>query len=102
MLSIVTGGSAGITRTSPGFSLAQRGDQVLINATRSARCCSVKGRHEGILVLMKPRVIALYRSWSVGNVPVGVERHLNVASVKSLGLGSIHCAFMPFPSPSGP
>src|SRR3984957_20528676 len=102
MHSIVTGGSAGITKTSPGFSLAQRGDQVLMKATRSARCCSVKGRHEGMLVLIKPRVMALWRSWSVGSVPVGVERHLKVASVKSRGLGSIHCAFIPLASPSGP
>src|ERR1700678_1090297 len=48
ILSMVTGVSAGITRTSPGLSLAQRGDHVLMNATKSARCCSVRGFHDGI------------------------------------------------------
>src|ERR1700722_9280300 len=102
MLSIVTGVSGGMVRASPGFSLAQRGDQVLMKATRSARCCSVKGRQEGMLEVTNPLVTALYKSWSVGRVPVGVERHLKIASVKSLGLGAIHCAFIPLPSPAGP
>src|SRR2546421_3930105 len=55
-----------------------------------------------MFVVTNPRVIASNRSWSVGSVPVGVERHLNTASVKSRGLGSIHCAFSPRASPSSP
>src|SRR5579863_9777635 len=82
MLSIVIGVSGGMVNGAPGFSLAQRGDHVLTNATRLARSCGVSGRHEGMFVVTKPRVMALYRSSSVGKVPVGVDRHLNVASVK--------------------
>src|SRR2546422_4406402 len=55
-----------------------------------------------MFVVTNPRVIASNRSWSVGRVPVGVERHLNTAIVKSRGLGSIHCAFSPLASPSSP
>ena len=46
--------------------------------------------------------MVLNRSSSVGRVPVGVERHLNWAMVKSRGLGSSHWAFSPLPSPSSP
>ena len=95
MLLMVTAVSGGIVIGVPGFSVCHRGENVLMNATKSARCCGVSGLHEGILVVTNPRVIALNRSWSVGRVPVGVERHLNVAIVKSRGFGSIHCAFSP-------
>src|ERR1700689_1320750 len=102
MLSIVMAVSGGIFKGVPAFPFVQRGDHVFTKATRSARCCGVKAIHAGIFVVTNPRVTALYRSSSVGKVPVGVERHLKVASVKSLGLGSIHSAFMPSPLPSGP
>src|SRR5208282_3397996 len=62
----------------------------------------VSGLHDGMLVVTNPRVTALNKSSSVGKVPVGVERHLNVASVKSRGFGSTHCAFSPSPSPAAP
>ena len=44
--------------------------------------------------------MVLKRSSSVGRVPVGVERHLKVAIVKSRGFGSSQTAFSPLPSPS--
>ena len=56
---MVIGVSGGMFRTAPGFSLAQRGDQVLMNATKSARCCGLSGRHDGMLVVTNPRVMAL-------------------------------------------
>src|SRR3974390_2322919 len=102
MLSIVTGGSGGILTGSPAFSFSQRAENVLIKATRSARSCRVNVFQIGMLEFVKPRDMALKRSSSVGRVPVGVERHLNVAAVKSRGLGSSHCAFTPLPSPSSP
>src|SRR5258708_2986520 len=102
MLSIVTAGSAGILITSPAFSFCQRGEKVLMYATRSARCCLEKAFQIGMLLLVRPRPIVLNRSSSVGNVPVGVERHLKVAIVKSRGLGSSQTAFSPLPSPRSP
>src|SRR5439155_6515042 len=68
----------------------------------SARPWGVSATQGGMLVVTNPRVMALNRSSSVGSVPVGVERHLNTAIVKSRGLGSIHCAFSPLASPSSP
>ena len=68
----------------------------------SARPWGVTATQGGMLVVTNPRVMALNRSSSVGRVPVGVERHLNTAMVKSRGLGSIHCAFSPLASPSSP
>src|SRR2546430_9336908 len=68
----------------------------------SARPWGVSATQGGMLVVTNPRVIALKRSSSVGRVPVGVERHLKTARVKSRGLGSIHCAFSPRASPSSP
>ena len=68
----------------------------------SARPWRVSATQGGMLVVTNPRVMALNRSSSVGRVPVGVERHLNTARVKSRGLGSIHCAFSPLASPSSP
>src|SRR6516164_6052585 len=102
MLSRVTGGSAGTLIGSPAFSFSQRGEKILMYATKSARCCLVKVFQIGMLELVSPRPIVLYRSSSVGSVPVGVERHLKVALVKSRGLGSSHWAFSPFPSPKSP
>src|ERR1700680_79946 len=102
MLSMVTGVSDGIGIGVPGFSLSHRGEKALTMAIRFARSCTVRGLQEGMLVVKKPRVMLLKRSSSVGIVPVGVERHLNTARVKSRGLGSIHCAFSPAPSPFGP
>jgi hypothetical protein len=55
-----------------------------------------------MFVVTNPRLTELYRSSSVGKLPLGVERHLNTAAVKSRGLGSIHGAFSPFPSPARP
>src|SRR2546427_45655 len=98
---MVSRGSAGIVIGVPGLTVFHLGENVLMYATRSARCWFVSGRHGGMFVVTKPRVIALRRSWSVGSVPVGVERHLKTASVKSRGLGSIHGAFSPAPSPEG-
>src|SRR6266542_385588 len=66
------------------------------------RFCGVSATHGGMFVVTNPRSTELYRSWSVGSEPDGVERHLNVASVKSRGLGSIHWAFSPWASPSSP
>src|SRR5881628_2393460 len=68
----------------------------------SARPWGVTATQGGMLVVTNPRVMASNRSWSVGSVPVGVERHLKTARVKSRGLGSIHCAFSPLASPSSP
>src|SRR5271154_5092744 len=59
MLSMVIAVSGGIFRVAPGFSLAQRGDQVLMKATKSARCCGLSGRQDGMAVVTKPRVMAL-------------------------------------------
>src|SRR6266571_2065206 len=102
MLSIVRGGSGGIVIGVPGFSVFHLGEKVLMYATKSARFWRVSGSHWGMFVVTNPRVIALNRSSSVGSVPVGVERHLNTARVKSRGLGSIQGSFSPAPSPSGP
>src|SRR6266568_6971691 len=102
MLSIVRRGSAGIVIGVPGFRVFHLGEKLLMYATRSARFWRVSGSHCGMFVVTNPRVMALNRSSSVGRVPVGVERHLNTASVKSRGLGSIHCAFSPLASPSSP
>ena len=71
----------------PGFSFAQRGEKCLTQATRSARSCLVKVLHCGMLERSKPRAMVSKRSWSVGKVPVGVERHLNMPNWKSRGLG---------------
>src|SRR5439155_19102423 len=95
-------GSDGIVMGVPVRAVFHLGENVLMYATRSMRFCGVSGRHGGMFVVTNPRVIASNRSWSVGSVPVGVERHLNTASVKSRGLGSIHCAFSPRASPSSP
>src|SRR6202789_1218064 len=59
ILSMVIGVSGGIFKEAPGFSLAQRGDQVLMNATKSARCWGLSGRQAGIAVVTNPRVTAL-------------------------------------------
>src|SRR6516165_381832 len=74
MLSRVRAGSAGTGMGSPGLSVTQRAENVLMKATRSARFCLVRAAQLGMLEVMKPRVMALKRSWSVGSVPVGVER----------------------------
>src|ERR1700722_19172756 len=102
MLSIVTGGSVGILIGSAGFSFFHRGGKGLMYATRSARCCLVKVFQIGMLELVRPRAMVLKRSWSVGSMPVTVERYLNVAMVKSRGLGSSQTAFSPLPSPRSP
>src|SRR5580704_13353775 len=102
MLSKLSGGSAGTWIGSPGFSLFHLGEKVLIYATRSARCWSVSALHEGILELTRPRSMAFERSSSVGRVPVGVERHLNVAATKFRGRMFRYCAFSPLPSPRKP
>jgi hypothetical protein len=73
-----------------------------MKATKSARCCGVNGFHCGMFVETNPRVMALKMSESTGRVPVGVDRHLKTALVKSLGFGSIHWAFIPSALPSGP
>ena len=73
---MLIGVSAGIVMGVPAFSFCQRGENDFTAATRFARCWSVSGRHDGMLVVSKPRVTALNKSSSVGNVPVGVERHL--------------------------
>src|SRR5246127_5796235 len=99
-LSGVTSGSGGISIGVPDFSFCQRGEKFLIHATKSARCCLVKVFHGGMFERSKPRAMVSYKSSSVGRVPVGVERHLNIARVKSRGFGSIHCALSPLPSPS--
>src|SRR6266511_2555936 len=99
MLSIVRRGSGGIVIGVPGLRVFRLGENVLTYATRSARFWLVSGSHGGMFVVTNPRVIEVKRSSSVGSVPVGVERHLNTASVKSRGLGSIHGAFSPAPSP---
>src|SRR6267143_7254712 len=100
MLATVAAGSGGMVIGLPGFPVFHFGENVLMYATMSARLWCVSGSHAGMFVVTNPRVIASNRSWSVGRVPLGVERHLNTARVKSRGLGSIHAAFAPFPSPS--
>src|SRR5467141_1610760 len=102
MLWTVSAGSDGTVIGVPARAVFHFVENVLMYATRSTRFWAVRGRHCGMFVVTNPRVIALNRSSSVGKVPVGVERHLNTASVKSRGLGSIHGAFSPLPSPSGP
>jgi hypothetical protein len=52
--------------------------------------------------VMKPRVMALKRSWSVGSVPVGVERHLKTAATKLRGVGVTQGWFSPLPSQRAP
>src|SRR2546422_8284350 len=99
---MVAAGSGGMVIGVPGFPVFHFGEKVLMYATRSTRLWSVSGSQAGMFVVTNPRVIASNRSWSVGSVPVGVERHLNTAIVKSRGLGSIHCAFSPLASPSSP
>ncbi len=88
MRSAVTSGSGGIVIGVPGFSLAQRGEKCFTQATRSARCCLVKVLHCGMFERSRPRAMVSKRSWSVGKVPVGVERHLNTPNWKSRGFGT--------------
>src|ERR1700752_5105594 len=102
MLSRLIAGSGGTWIGSPGFSLFHLGENVLMNATRAPRCWLVRALHEGILELTRPRSMALERSSSVGRVPVGVERHLNVAATKFRGRMFKYCAFSPLPSPRKP
>src|ERR1700687_1363099 len=102
MLSMVTGGSAGTWIGSTGLSFSHRVENVLMSATRSARCCLVNVFQMGMFEFVTPRLIVSNRYSSVGSVPVGVERHLNVAVVKSRGLGSSQPAFSPLPSPNSP
>src|SRR5712671_7734428 len=102
MAAIVAAGSGGIAMGAPGCSFFQRGENILTYATRSARFCFVSATHGGMFVLTRPRVMVLKTSWSVGKLPVGVERHLNTAVVKSRGFGSIQEPFSPSPSPCAP
>ena len=102
MLSTVAAGSAGMSIGVPAFSVFHLGEKVLMYANRSASVCGISGRQGGMLDVTKPRRIEAMRSASVGSVPLGVDRHLNTAAVKSRGFGSIHTAFSPFPSPSLP
>src|SRR6266404_5297761 len=85
----------------PALSFFQRGEKVLMNATRLMRSWSVNGAHDGILELSNPRPMELYKSESRGRVPVGVERHLKVACVKFRGLGDVRsvlpCAIAAWP-----
>src|SRR4029077_12642803 len=99
MLSSVSAGSAGTLIGSPALSVFQRCEKVLMKATRSARFWPVRVIQDGILELLKPRVMALKRSSSVGKVPVGVERHLNVAATKLRGKMLRYGPFSPLPSP---
>src|SRR5215470_19238781 len=87
MLSRERAGSGGTGMGSPGLSVTQRAENVLMKATRSARFCAVSVSQLGMLEVMKPRVMALKRSESSGSVPVGVERHLKVAATKLRGKG---------------
>ena len=48
MLSTVSAGSAGTLMGSPAFSFFQRGEKVLMKATRSARCWFVKVTQDGM------------------------------------------------------
>src|ERR1700687_3761203 len=102
MLSTVSFGSGGTVMGVPALSLFHRGERVLTNAIKSARFWSVRTIHEGILLLLKPRSMALKRSWSVGRVPVGVDRHLNVAATKFRGKILRYGPFSPLPSPRKP
>src|ERR1700722_961966 len=102
MLSIDAGDSGGIEIGVPAFSVFHLGENVLMYANRSASVCGTTGRHCGMFEFTSPRRIEAMRSRSVGNVPLGVERHLKTAAVKSRGLGSIHWAFSPNPSPCPP
>src|SRR5213078_3481573 len=102
MLSIESAGSGGIVIGVPAWPVFHFGENVLMYATRSARFPGVRATQGGMFVVTNPRVTASNKSASVGRVPVGVERHLKTAMVKSRGLGSIHCAFSPRASPSSP
>src|SRR6516164_4894205 len=102
MLASVSVGSGGIVIGVPGFSVTQRAENVLITATRSARCCLVRASQLGMLVKLKPRSRELYKSESNGNVPVGVERHLKIAATKLRGSGVRYGAFSPSPFPRAP
>src|ERR1700730_5950491 len=102
MLSIVSFGSGGTVIGSPGLSFFQRGESVLMKAIRSARFWSVSVIHDGMLLLLKPRSMALNRSWSVGRVPGGVDRHLNVAATKLRGKIFKYGAVSLLPSPRKP
>jgi len=55
MLSKVSAGSAGTLMISPGLSVFQRGEKVLMKATMSARCCLVREIHAGMFELLNPR-----------------------------------------------
>jgi hypothetical protein len=47
-----------------------------------------QGFQEGIPLAWTPRLMVSYKSLSKGKLPLGVDRHLKVALVKSRGLGS--------------
>src|SRR2546423_9842101 len=98
MLSRVTAGSAGTLSGSPGLSVFQRGEKVLMKATISARCCLVRAFHAGMLELLNPRPKESSRSSSVGRVPLGVGRHLNVAATKFRGKIFRYGSFSPLTS----
>src|SRR5258708_17856850 len=99
MLSKVSAGSAGTLMISPGLSVFQRGEKVLMKATRSARFWSVRVIHDGMLELLRPRTRESTRSWSVGRVPVGVVRHLYVAATKFRGTILLYAPISLLPSP---
>src|ERR1700730_6833405 len=102
MLTTESAGSAGTWIASPGFSVFQRGENVLIKATKSARCWSVKADQLGMLEKLIPRFRVLYRSESKGSVPVGVDRHLNAPITKLRGRMFKYGAFSPSPLPRAP
>ena len=62
MPSIVGAGSGGIVIGLPACAVRQRGENVLMYATRSTRFCGVSATHGGMLVVTKPRVTVLKRS----------------------------------------
>ena len=73
-----------------------------MKATKSARFWSGQRdprRHIGIVEAALDGVVQIL---SVGRVPVGVERHLNLAATKLRGKIFRYGAFSPLPSPRKP
>src|SRR6516164_4896596 len=73
---------------SSGLFLKEARREALTNASRSTRSWRVRGYQEGIPLAWTPRPMVSNRSVSSGRLPVGVDRHLKIAAVKSRGLGS--------------
>ena len=72
----------------PWASLLIRGENFLtILMSAQVSCGDRASPHAGIEVPGTPLIIVLYKSSSLGSVPVGVDRNLKIPLRKSLGHG---------------